>query len=312
MNARPADPPVPPMLEGTLLEALGGVYRVRPDGEETPVDAFLRGRLKQEIRTGERLVAGDRVAIARADDGTWTVERVAPRTSELLRAGVGGRKAKVVAANVDQALVVVSAVRPDLNEELVDRFLVLAELSELPVLVVVNKMEMEGAPEIARRLEARLDGTGYDVLRTSALTAEGVPKLAGELREKTSVVMGPSGVGKSSLLNAVSPGLELRIGEVSLRRGGGRHTTVSARLVPLAGGGWVVDTPGFSDVAAWEPDPRHLAWAFPEFRARADDCRFRGCSHLHEPGCAVKEGVEAGEVDAGRYGSYRRMGSPES
>jgi len=312
MSARPVVPPVPPMLEGTLLEAVGGVYRVRPDGADEPVDAFLRGRLKQEIRTGERLVAGDRVGISRADDGTWTVERVAPRASELLRAGVGGRKAKVVAANVDQALVVVSALRPDLSEELVDRFLVLAELSELPALVVVNKMELEGAAEIAGRLESRLDGTGYDLFRTSALTGEGVPTLAGELREKTSVIMGPSGVGKSSLLNAVSPGLELRIGEVSLRRGGGRHTTVSARLVPLAGGGWVVDTPGFSDVAAWDPDPRHLAWAFPEFRTRADDCRFRGCSHLHEPGCAVKEGVEAGEVDPGRYASYRRMGTPET
>ncbi|CAN5820170.1 ribosome small subunit-dependent GTPase A [soil metagenome] len=308
----PPVPDFPPMLDGTLLEAIGGVYRVRPDGGKDPVDAFLRGRLKQEIRTGERLVAGDRLGITRGDDGTWTVERVSPRESELLRAGVGGRKAKVVAANVDQALVVVSALRPDLNEELVDRFLVLAELSELPVLVVVNKMELEGAGEVASRLESRLSATGYAVLRTSALTGEGVPQLGRELREQTSVVMGPSGVGKSSLLNAVSPGLELRTGEVSLRRGGGRHTTVSARLVPLEGGGWVVDTPGFSDVAAWEPDPAHLAWAFPEFRARRDDCRFRGCSHLHEPGCAVKSGVEAGDLDAARYASYRRLSSPDS
>jgi ribosome biogenesis GTPase / thiamine phosphate phosphatase len=294
-------------MKGILLATVGGVYQVLPDGAGAPVDAFLRGRLKQEIRGGERLVAGDRVEVVQAEDGGWTVEAVEPRRSELLRAGLRGRKAKVVAANVDQAVVVASVLRPDLSEELVDRFLVLAELSDLPAIVVASKVELPGGAEVAQRLEARLAGAGYPLIRTSIVSGEGIPLLAERLRGRTSVIMGPSGVGKSSLLNTVSPGLELRTGDVSQRRGGGRHTTVSARLVELRGGGWVVDTPGFSDVMAWEPDPGELARAFPEFRSRSHACRFRGCSHLHEPGCAVKAAVEAGEVDAGRHASYRRM-----
>ena len=295
-------------MKGTLLASVGGVYRVLLDGADLPVDASLRGRLKQEVRGGERLVAGDRVDAVQAEDGGWTVEHVEARSSELLRAGLRGRKAKVVAANVDQAVVVASVLRPDLSEELVDRFLALAELSDLPAIVVANKVDLPGGEAVAERLQSRLAGTGYPVIRTSIVTGEGIPRLAEGLRGRTSVIMGPSGVGKSSLLNAVSPGLELRTGDVSQRRGGGRHTTVSARLVTLVGGGWVVDTPGFSDVTAWDPDPAELARAFPEFRSRAGKCRFRGCRHLHEPGCAVKAAVDSGEVDAGRYASYCRMG----
>jgi ribosome biogenesis GTPase len=313
------DPTTPPSrLRGRLLETVGGVYRVLPDapgappGAVAPVDAFLRGRLKQEARTGERLVAGDRVLAVRGDDGTWTIDEVEPRRTELVRAGLRGRKAKVVAANVDRALVVVSAVRPDLRLELLDRFLALAELSGLPAVVVVNKVDLPGADAPTAAVSRHLAAAGYPVVPASAESGEGVAALSARVREGTSVIMGPSGVGKSSLLNAMAPDLELRTGEVSRRRGGGRHTTVSARLVSLGtGSGWVVDTPGFSDVAAFEPDPAEVTHAFPEFRERAGECRFRGCTHLHEPGCEVRRAVEAGEIPPGRHESYRRMVTPE-
>ncbi len=308
---------LPSTVRGRLLETVGGVYRVLPDapgappGAVEPMEAFLRGRLKQEARTGDRLVAGDRVMASRGDDGTWTIDAVEPRRTELVRAGIRGRKAKVVAANVDRALVVVSLLRPDLRLELLDRFLLLAELSGLPAVVVLNKVDLPGAQAVAEEAEAHLQAAGYPVFRVSAETGEGVSALWARLREGTTVILGPSGAGKSSLLNAMAPGLELRTGEVSRRRGGGRHTTVSARLVSLGtGSGWVVDTPGFSDVAAFEPDPREVAGAFPEFRARAGACRFRGCTHLHEPGCSVQEGVEAGELPPGRLESYRRIVTP--
>jgi ribosome biogenesis GTPase / thiamine phosphate phosphatase len=293
---------------------VGGVYRVLPDGARDPVDAFLRGRLKLDVRTGNRLVAGDRVTLSHAPDGTWTVESVAPRASELVRGGVGGRKAKVVAANVDRAVIVMALARPALHPDLLDRFLVLAELSGLEPLVVTNKKDLPGTAALADELEARLAPAGYRLIRSCALSGEGVEALADALRGHVSVIMGPSGVGKSSLLNAVSPGLALRVGEVSEKRGGGRHTTVSARLLPLfldAGqpepSGWVVDTPGFSEVLNWNPEPELVPGAFPEFREHADSCRFRGCTHLHEPDCGVRGALEAGRIHPGRFESYRRI-----
>ncbi len=292
---------------GTLLETVGGVYRVLPDGGDVALEAFLRGRLKQEVRTGERLVAGDRVRLASTGDGGWIVEEVEPRRSELVRAGLRGRKAKVVAANVDLAVIVTSLVRPPLSPEHVDRFLVLAGISGLDRLVVANKLDLPEADREAARLEDHLRASGVPVLRTCALSGEGVEALGGRIRGRTSVLMGPSGVGKSSLLNTLFPGLELRTGEVGRKTGGGRHTTVGARLVPLPGGGSVVDTPGFSDVAAWSPEPGEVAWTFPEFAERAGECRFRGCTHLHEPGCAVREAVEAGEIPRPRFESYRKL-----
>jgi ribosome biogenesis GTPase / thiamine phosphate phosphatase len=287
---------------------VGGIYRVLLDGSADPVEAFMRGRLKQEILAGDRLVAGDRVTLGSETDGTRTVESVVPRRSELFRAGLGGRKAKVVAANVDRALVVVSLVRPDLRIELLDRFLVLAELSHLPPVVVLNKLDLPGGEAIAELVQSHLKGTGYPILRTSIVTGAGIEELRRALSQGTSVLMGPSGVGKSSLLNAVDPALELRTGVVSAKRGGGRHTTVSARLLPVADTeGWVVDTPGFSDVAGCAPDPRALSQAFPEFRPLESQCRFRGCSHLHEPGCAVQDAVGDGVVPTSRYESYQRL-----
>jgi ribosome biogenesis GTPase / thiamine phosphate phosphatase len=292
---------------GTLLESTGGVYRVLPDGAESVLEAFLRGRLKQEVRTGERLVAGDRVRLAPTVDGGWTVEEVAPRRSELVRAGLRGRKAKVVAANVDLAVIVTSLVRPPLRTELVDRFLVLAGVSDLDRLVVANKLDLPQADAEAERLESHLGASGIPVLRTCALSGVGVEPLGARLRGRTSVLMGPSGVGKSSLLNAIFPGLELRTGDVGKKTGGGRHTTVGARLIPLPGGGSVVDTPGFSDVAAWAPEPGEVATTFPEIAERAEGCRFRGCTHLHEPGCAVREALDDGEIPPARFESYRRL-----
>jgi ribosome biogenesis GTPase / thiamine phosphate phosphatase len=301
-------------IPAVLLESVGGVYHLLPDGTATPVEAFLRGRLKQDVRTGDRLVAGDRVLASRREDGTWTIESVEPRASELVRGGLRGRKAKIVAANVDRAVVVIALGRPELREETLDRFLVLAELSGLEPVVVANKRDLPGASEKAEGIEARLAPAGYPVIRTCALSGEGVDRLAAQLAAHTSVIMGPSGVGKSSLLNAVSPTLTLRTGEVGRKRGAGRHTTVSARLVPLHPGtradaptGWVVDTPGFSEVLAWQPEPGDVGRAFPEMRERAEGCHFRGCTHLHEPGCAVREAIEAGEIHPGRFDSYRRI-----
>jgi ribosome biogenesis GTPase / thiamine phosphate phosphatase len=293
---------------GVVLESLGGVYQIRLD-DGSLVQASLRGRLKQEKRLGDRVVAGDRVEVLPAADEEerWTIESVLPRRSRLVRATARGHKARLVAANVDRMLVVLSVADPPFRGEIADAFLVLAEVCGLEPVLVLNKIDLPGGAEVVGEAECRFRGTGYRILGASAKSGEGIEALEALLGDGTSILAGPSGVGKSSLLNAIAPELSLRTGEVSRKLRRGRHTTVSARLLELPGGGDVVDTPGFSEVELWSVEPGELSDAFPEFRERADDCRFRGCSHTHEPDCVVKEALEAGEVDPARYQSYRRL-----
>ncbi|GMV04989.1 MAG: putative ribosome biogenesis GTPase RsgA [Gemmatimonadota bacterium] len=288
--------------EGTVFGVAGGVYQVRLDSGDF-VEAALRGRLKQEHRTGDKVVVGDRVRVGH-HGSIWAVDAVAPRTSELVRRGLGGRRAKVVAANVERMLVVVAARDPDPSLAQVDRLLVVAEASGVHPVLVVNKIDLAGGREVAERLRSLYERSGYPVLAVSAVTGEGMESLARRLENGTSALVGPSGAGKSSLLNALHPTLELRTGDLSRKTGRGRHTTVSSRLIPLECGGTVADTPGFGDVGLWGVEVDQVAECFPEIRALEEGCRFRGCAHLKEPDCAVRAAVEAGEMAESRYRSY--------
>jgi len=287
---------------GTVYGTGGGLYRVALDAGPV-VDAFLRGKVKREALTGERVVIGDRVRVEPAEGG-FTLESVEPRTRQVVRRGQGGRRAKVVAANVDALVVVTAARDPDPRLEAIDRLLVIAESDELRGVLVVNKVDLPEARPAADELARRYARAGYDVHLVSARTGEGLRELRAVLCRGTSALVGPSGAGKSSLLNALEPGLALRTGELSRRGGQGRHTTVSARLIPLPGGGLVADTPGFGDVGLWGVDADQLPGCFPEFRPFLEGCRFRGCSHVHEPDCAIRNAVEEGRVSAERYASY--------
>lgn len=294
------------MVKGTVLRTRGGVYRVAlADGRR--VDASIRGRLKLEERTGDRVVIGDRVQVADGGDGSYTIEEVLSREREIVRRKPGSRSPKVVAANVEALVAVVAAAEPDPHRQQVDRLLVIAEANDLEGVLVVNKMDLEGAGEPAEELKGLYAPLGYRVLLTSARSGRGLEELQEVLCRGTSALVGPSGGGKSSLLNAIEPGLDLRTGELSRKPRRGRHTTVSARLLELECGGMVADTPGFSDVGLWGLDPEGLDACFPEFLSFVGGCRFRGCSHLHEPGCVVKEAVEDGAIDERRYESYRDL-----
>ncbi len=293
---------------GDVWGSLGGVYTVRLDDGGAEVEAFLRGRVKRQARAGDRVVVGDRVRVVtefQGDEEVWTIEEVAPRRTQIVRRSGPGRKPKAVAANLDRLIVVVSLKAPEPRLEIVDRFLVLAEIDEVPAVVVLNKIDLDGAEALANELEPLYAGVGYPVLRTSAESGAGIEAFGALLSSGVSALVGPSGVGKSTLLNAVQPGLRLRTGEVSKRLGRGRHTTVAARLIPLERGGLVADTPGFGEVGLWGIGETEVERVFPEIAARAAECRFRGCRHLEEPDCAVKAAVEVGELAASRLASFR-------
>jgi len=293
------------VITGVVLARVGPGFRVHtPEGART---AVLRGRLK--LPDDDRVVAGDIVELALHGDGPATIERVHTRRSVLARrratGGSGARRAQPIAANVDQVVVVVAARDPEPNPRMLDRFLVIAEANGLPAALVVNKVELDRTP--AKTLGRRYARAGYQVVATSVKASEGLPALRDLLRGRETVFTGASGVGKSSLLNALEPGLKLRIGAISEKWRTGTHTTRAAELVPLAVGGFVVDTPGMREVGAWGIAPEELGACFPEFRPYLDTCRFDNCRHLAEPGCGVRRAAAAGEVEEDRLRSYERI-----
>ena len=295
--------------EGRVIESTGSWVMVRV-GDET-VPSRVRGRMRLGGGGETNPVAvGDRVHIHRESDGTAVIDAVLPRTNVLRRRAAGRRVGvdAVLAANIDRAWVVQSVDLPRLNIGLVDRFLVTCEFEGLPAGIVVNKMDLADADDALRAeadaLAERYRGLGYEVAETSTETGAGIDAWREALRGLTSVVAGPSGVGKSSLLNAAVPGLNRRVGEISAATRKGKHTTTNAVLLPLPGGGFVVDTPGIREFGVVEVAPEDLGFHFPDFRPFIGACRFQPCTHDHEPDCAVMAALDAGQITEVRYDSY--------
>jgi ribosome biogenesis GTPase len=259
--------------------------------------------LKQSA--GSQVLVGDEVVLHRLSDGTSTIERVGPRRSVLKRRSPGRtRGVRHIAANVDRVVVVGSARHPMWDASLIDRFTVVAAANGLPVAVVVNKCDLVVEWDVLGR---PYEKAGYPVVYTSVPNRQGMEDLRRLLENQASVLSGPTGVGKSSLLNALQPGLRLRTAAVSKRARSGRHTTVSAEMHRFGQGGFVVDSPGLRDIGLWGLEPREVAAAFPEFAQWTADCRFDNCRHLQEPGCAIVEAVTRGDLATSRLESYRQM-----
>jgi ribosome biogenesis GTPase len=250
---------------------------------------------------------GDLVRFDPGEGGTGMIKEVLPRRNKISRRASGtSRKEQVLAANIDQALPVFATDEPSPDWELLDRMLAIAQWQEIPAVICINKMDLATGDDLSPRLKV-YEEIGYRVICTSIITDQGKEDFRELLKNRTSLFMGPSGVGKSSLLNWQQPGLKIRTGEVSVSTGEGRHTTSHTELVELSAGGFVGDLPGVREFFLWDMEPEDIPGLFIEFLELQGECQFRNCSHVHEPSCIVREAVDEGKVDRLRYQSYLQL-----
>jgi ribosome biogenesis GTPase len=295
-------------MQGMILRAQSGFFWVKTGSGI--LECTLRGRLKKERQSSDIAVIGDVVEVTQTTPTTGAIEAVLPRRTRLARRAAGSKgiwKEDVLVANVDLALLVFSCAQPDFHPRMLDRYLVLVEHSELDLVIVANKVDLVGE-ECARELFAPYAHIGYPIIYTSTRCRLGLDELRARLSGRVSVVTGKSGVGKSSLLNAIHPGLTLATSTVSQSLKKGRHTTVVAELIPLdQDGSYVADTPGIREIGLWQFPVDELDWCYREFRPFLGDCHFAGCTHVHEPGCAIRAAVQDQMIDPQRYDSYVRL-----
>ena len=281
------------MPEGKIIKALSGFYYVRTDAGT--VQCRARGKFRKD---GLSPLVGDTVTVELTEPGSGYVLDIAPRKNEFVRPAV---------ANVDALVLLAAAVNPVTDPFLVDRVAVIAESVGCGVIICINKCDLDRGDALYKAFSTN---TGYPVLRTSAVTGEGTEELKTLLRGRTAAFTGNSGVGKSSLLNCIAPGLSLAVGEVSDRLGRGRHTTRHIELFDAGEDTYIADTPGFSSFDLTQMQPirkEELQTCFPEFRPCLGRCRFDDCMHLREPGCAVRAALAAGEIAPSRIESYEKL-----
>lgn len=281
------------MLEGIIIKGIGGFYYVKVDN--TIYECRARGLFRKNKIIP---LIGDRVLIKiNKEDNTGYIEQICDRISELKRPPV---------SNVNQAVIVFAVQKPDPNLWLLDRFLLLASYQGLDVIICINKsdLDLDGKADIIYNI---YNTAGYKIIKTSCKTKEGIDEIKNLIKNKITVFAGPSGVGKSTLLNNIQSNLKLQTGEVSQKTSRGKHTTRHVELIELDLGGWVVDTPGFSTLDIDFLEENELEKYFFEIYDRSSLCRFSGCNHYKEPGCEVKKAVENGEISKSRYDNYLSM-----
>jgi ribosome biogenesis GTPase len=289
---------------GLIVKAQSGFFTVETG--EGFVICQLRGKLKQGRATGDIAALGDHVHITLLDDGSGVVENVEERKRAIVRLDPRpqGEYQQVLLANADQAVFVFACANPTPRLRMLDRFLVITEKQRIPAVVIANKIDLV---ENARELFSVYESIGYRIIYTSTKTGVGVDELKAQLQNKISALAGPSGVGKSTLLNSIQPGLGLAVNEISTAMRKGRHTTVTRQLFAIEGGGYVADTPGWKSLALWDTEAVEMDAYFPELRDLVPHCQFSDCSHKHEPGCAVLAALKAGTIHPERYDSYLRL-----
>lgn len=312
-------------LRGKLKKAFAQANAAKPAGKFQPTQTRankyvseqqaerierIEKRDSNEVAPPTRLSVGDYVVIRKLDDTTGLIEEILPRTSELSRLDAGSNAKRSIQqtllANLNQVVVVFSTTQPEPHFSLLDRYLTICELAQLTPVICINKADLDHRPYVDEEVElyTQLD---YTIIRTSIHTQEGINLLREILKDHISLFTGPSGVGKSSLVNAIEPGMALRTGLVSDVTGKGKHTTTGSQLYPLSDGGWLANSAGIRALATWNIPPEELATCFREFRPYLGECSYTDCAHLDEDGCAIREAVDDGLINERRYRSYSRM-----
>lgn len=295
-----------PMSEGLVIQSTGMWYKVK-SGDQVR-DCRLPGKFRlKEGDVTNPIAVGDRVEVAVQEDSTGIIRQIHERKNYIPRQATHGRRGEqILVANVDLAWAVLSIRQPSLRTGFIDRFLVACEAYQVTPAIIINKLDLARKRdlELIEDLTSLYTELGYRIVLTSITDGESVDRLKAELKDRTSVFIGPSGTGKTSLLNAIDPDLDLKTGEVSSYSSKGKHTTTFARLISVRGGGHIVDTPGIREFGLVNVEPYELSLFFPEMREHREQCKYYNCTHSHEPGCAVMEAFEQGEIDPDRYNSY--------
>ena len=298
-------------MEGVIIKSTGSWYKVLDENCKT-VDCRLRGRFKiGGSRSTNPLAVGDRVVFSIEDDGkTGIIHEILDRKNHIIRKSTNlSHKSQVIAANLDQALLIATLYVPRTSTGFIDRFLVNCEAYSVPAHIVFNKCDLYEKEEqqLLDDLFAIYEPLGYKCLTVSATDRINLDDFENLLRDKITLLSGHSGVGKSTLINAIEPGLDLKVGEISLAHFKGKHTTTFAEMFELSKGGYIIDTPGIKEFGLVDFEAWELSHYFPEMRKLFNQCKFDNCTHMNEPGCKVKEKVESGEISNSRYYNYLNM-----
>lgn len=296
--------------EGLVIKNTGSWYTVLTDGGNT-IDCKIKGNFRLKgIRSTNPVAVGDRVEIVRNHEGTAFITNICDRRNYIIRKSSNlSKQSHIIAANVDQAFLIVTVKYPETSTTFIDRFLASAEAYSVPVTLVFNKVDLLQDDE-RRYLDMMVtlyETVGYDCLKVSAETKEGMDRLLPRLKDKITLFSGNSGVGKSTMLNFIVPGAELRTAEISDAHNTGMHTTTFSEMLPLTDGGWVIDTPGIKGFGTFNMEPEEICGYFKEIFKFSKGCRFNNCTHTHEPGCAVRKAVEENYIAESRYVSYLSM-----
>lgn len=297
------------MKEGIVIKSTGSWYLVQLD-PDTILECRIVGKFRLDgLKLTNPVAVGDRVLVEPdAEPGSGMIRQIQPRQNYVVRQSPRRKHdLHLLASNIDQAVVVVTIVHPNLKQGFIDRFLLMTEPYDIPVAVVFNKCDLyeDNDMEVFEYIKSIYESIGYQVLLVSATQSDGLEDLRMLLKDKTTLVSGQSGVGKSTLINAIQPHLDLRTAEISDYSGKGQHTTTFAQMYNLDFGGTIIDTPGIKTLAFNHLEPMDVAHNFREFFALSDDCRFGGkCLHRNEPGCAVKEAIAEGQISELRYANY--------
>ena len=296
------------IAEGLVIRATGSWYQVLC-GEQIR-ECRIRGKLRLKgVRSTNPVVVGDVVKLSTDEQGSYVISDIEPRRNYIIRRASNlSKESHIIASNIDQALLVVTLFSPETALEFVDRFLVTCEAYKVPVTLLLAKIDLARQhPEAVEEFHAIYESAGYKIIEVSATEGEGVEQVRDLLRGRTTLLSGNSGVGKSTLVAAVEPGLDIKTGEISQSHHKGKHTTTFSTMYPLAEGGYIIDTPGIKGFGLIDIDDAELAHYFPEMMRYLPDCRFYNCSHTHEPHCAVVEAVKRGEIAYPRYESYLKI-----